>query len=110
MSRGSVRILEASHSVVAGVVLSFIEVEAAEPDWEWLEWARDCRSMTCFTSQEPSSGNHPQSLNIPFLKLEKHKTMSTASKVTLVGTLLGTAGIVAFVHWAQTAEKAVCSI
>lgn len=32
--------------------------------------------------------------------------MSTASKVTLVGTLLGTAGIIAFVHWAQTSEKA----
>lgn len=33
--------------------------------------------------------------------------MSTASKATLVGTILGTAGIVAFVHWAQTAEKSV---
>jgi len=32
--------------------------------------------------------------------------MSTASKVTLLGTILGTAGIVAFVHWAQTAEQA----
>lgn len=34
--------------------------------------------------------------------------MSTASKVTLLSTILGTAGIVAFVHWAQTAEQAVC--
>jgi len=33
--------------------------------------------------------------------------MSTASKATLLGTILGTAGIVVFVHWAQTAEKAV---
>lgn len=33
--------------------------------------------------------------------------MSTASKLTLLGTTLGTIGIVAFVHWAQTAEKAV---
>jgi PET assembly of cytochrome c oxidase, mitochondrial len=33
--------------------------------------------------------------------------MSTASKVTLLGTIIGTAGIVTFVHWAQTAEKAV---
>lgn len=33
--------------------------------------------------------------------------MSTASKVTFLTTLVGTAGIVAFVHWAQTAEKAV---
>ena len=32
--------------------------------------------------------------------------MSTASKVTLASTILGTAGIVVFVHWAQTAEKA----
>lgn len=33
--------------------------------------------------------------------------MSTASKLTLLGTTLGTAGIVAFVHWAQQSEKAV---
>ena len=33
--------------------------------------------------------------------------MSTASKLTLLGTTLGTAGIVAFVHWAQEAEKTV---
>lgn len=33
--------------------------------------------------------------------------MSTASKITLAGTIVGTVGIVAFVHWAQTAEKAV---
>jgi hypothetical protein len=33
--------------------------------------------------------------------------MSTASKVTLLSTILATGGIVAFVHWAQTAEKAV---
>lgn len=33
--------------------------------------------------------------------------MSTASKVTLASTIVGTIGIVAFVHWAQTAEKAV---
>ncbi|KAK5446626.1 hypothetical protein LTS15_009558 [Exophiala xenobiotica] len=32
--------------------------------------------------------------------------MSTASKMTLLGTILGTAGIVAFVHWAQTSEQA----
>jgi hypothetical protein len=32
--------------------------------------------------------------------------MSTASKVTLAGTLVSTVGIVVFVHWAQTAEKA----
>ncbi|KIX07856.1 uncharacterized protein Z518_02510 [Rhinocladiella mackenziei CBS 650.93] len=32
--------------------------------------------------------------------------MSTASKVTLLSTVLATAGIVAFVHWAQSAEKA----
>lgn len=32
--------------------------------------------------------------------------MSTASKATLATTLVGTIGIVAFVHWAQTAEKA----
>lgn len=32
--------------------------------------------------------------------------MSTASKITLAGTLLGTAGIITFVHWAQTSEKA----
>ncbi|KAK4939478.1 hypothetical protein LTR10_020284 [Elasticomyces elasticus] len=31
--------------------------------------------------------------------------MSTASKVTLLSTVLSTVGIVAFVHWAQTAEK-----
>jgi PET assembly of cytochrome c oxidase, mitochondrial len=33
--------------------------------------------------------------------------MSTASRLTLLGTIVGTAGIVGFVHWAQTAEKAV---
>ncbi len=33
--------------------------------------------------------------------------MSTTSKLTLLSTILGTAGIVAFVHWAQTAEQAV---
>ncbi|OAL20377.1 hypothetical protein AYO22_08871 [Fonsecaea multimorphosa] len=32
--------------------------------------------------------------------------MSTASKITLLSTILGTAGVVAFVHWAQTAEQA----
>ncbi|KPI37420.1 uncharacterized protein AB675_10296 [Cyphellophora attinorum] len=32
--------------------------------------------------------------------------MSTASKVTLASTIAGTIGIVYFVHWAQTAEKA----
>ncbi|KIW86836.1 uncharacterized protein Z519_12622 [Cladophialophora bantiana CBS 173.52] len=32
--------------------------------------------------------------------------MSRASKITLLGTILGTAGVVAFVHWAQTAEQA----
>ncbi|EXJ61854.1 hypothetical protein A1O7_02284 [Cladophialophora yegresii CBS 114405] len=32
--------------------------------------------------------------------------MSTASKVTLLSTILATGGIVAFVHWAQTAEQA----
>ena len=32
--------------------------------------------------------------------------MSTASKVTLAGTILGTIGIVGFVHWAQVNEKA----
>lgn len=31
--------------------------------------------------------------------------MSTASKITLATTLAGTVGIVAFVHWAQRAEK-----
>ncbi|ETN37627.1 uncharacterized protein HMPREF1541_07250 [Cyphellophora europaea CBS 101466] len=31
--------------------------------------------------------------------------MSTASKITLGSTLLGTVGIVVFVHWAQGAEK-----
>ena len=36
--------------------------------------------------------------------------MSTASKLTLMGTTIGTVGIVAFVHWAQTAEKAVSLI
>jgi len=33
--------------------------------------------------------------------------MSTASRLTLLGTIVGTAGIVSFVHWAQTAEKTV---
>lgn len=32
--------------------------------------------------------------------------MSTASKLTLATTLIGTIGVVAFVHWGQTAEKA----
>ena len=32
--------------------------------------------------------------------------MSTASRITLTSTIVGTAGIIAFVHWAQTAEKA----
>lgn len=32
--------------------------------------------------------------------------MSAASKATLAATLIGTIGIVAFVHWGQTAEKA----
>ena len=32
--------------------------------------------------------------------------MSTASKVALAGTILGTIGIVGFVHWAQVNEKA----
>ena len=36
--------------------------------------------------------------------------MSTASKLTLLGTTVGTVGIVWFVHWAQTAEKAVSRI
>ena len=31
--------------------------------------------------------------------------MSAASKITLATTLAGTIGIVAFVHWAQRAEK-----
>jgi hypothetical protein len=35
------------------------------------------------------------------------KNMSTASRLTLLGTIVSTAGIVSFVHWAQTAEKAV---
>lgn len=35
--------------------------------------------------------------------------MSRASKLTLAGTSLATAGIIYFVHWAQSAEKAVCS-
>lgn len=34
-------------------------------------------------------------------------TMSTASKITLASTIAGTVGVVYFVHWAQTAEKAV---
>lgn len=34
--------------------------------------------------------------------------MSRASKFTLVGTSLMTAGIVYFVHWTQEADKAVC--
>lgn len=33
--------------------------------------------------------------------------MSRASKLTLAGTGLATAGIVYFVHWAQEQEKAV---
>lgn len=33
--------------------------------------------------------------------------MSTASKITLLATLLGTTGIIAFVHWGQTAEQTV---
>lgn len=33
--------------------------------------------------------------------------MSTASRLTLLGTIVGTVGVVGFVHWAQTAEKAV---
>ncbi|RMD39791.1 hypothetical protein DV735_g5333, partial [Chaetothyriales sp. CBS 134920] len=32
--------------------------------------------------------------------------MSLASKATLLGTIVGVAGIIASVHWAQTAEKA----
>ncbi len=36
--------------------------------------------------------------------------MSTASRLTLFGTIVGTVGIVGFVHWAQTAEKAVISL
>ncbi|KEF56896.1 uncharacterized protein A1O9_07086 [Exophiala aquamarina CBS 119918] len=32
--------------------------------------------------------------------------MSTASKATLLATILGTTAIVAFVHWGQTAEQA----
>lgn len=32
--------------------------------------------------------------------------MSTASKITLATTLVGTVGIVAFVHWGQKAEQA----
>ena len=32
--------------------------------------------------------------------------MSAASKITLASTMVGTAGIIAFVHWAQTSEKA----
>ena len=36
--------------------------------------------------------------------------MSTASKLTLAGTVAGTIGVVVFVHWAQTAEKAVSSV
>ncbi|RMZ77155.1 hypothetical protein DV737_g4491, partial [Chaetothyriales sp. CBS 132003] len=32
--------------------------------------------------------------------------MSIASKATLLGTIVGTAGIIVFVHWAQSAEKA----
>ena len=31
--------------------------------------------------------------------------MSTASKITLASTIVSTVGIIAFVHWAQTAEK-----
>jgi protein PET117 len=34
--------------------------------------------------------------------------MSTASKVTLLSTILATSGIVVFVHWAQKSEQAVC--
>lgn len=43
-------------------------------------------------------------------KIPVCSNMSTASKVTLLSTILGTAGIVAFVHWAQTAEQAVCHL
>ena len=45
-------------------------------------------------------------------RLAHHRTsiMSTASKITLASTIVGTVSIVAFVHWAQTAEKAVSSI
>ena len=41
-------------------------------------------------------------------RLSAFTVMSTASKLTLVGTTIGALGIVGFVHWAQTAEKAVC--
>ena len=33
--------------------------------------------------------------------------MSTASRLTLLGTIVGTIGIIGFVHWAQVAEKSV---
>jgi len=41
-----------------------------------------------------------------FLPDSKEGNMSRASKLTLAGTSLATAGIVYFVHWAQQAEKA----
>ena len=48
-----------------------------------------------------------KSLSQPFLQPPISPTMSTASKLTLLGTTVGTLGIVAFVHWAQTAEQSV---
>lgn len=37
-----------------------------------------------------------------------HKIMSKAAKLTLLGTSMGALGIIAFVHYAQKTEKAVC--
>lgn len=36
--------------------------------------------------------------------------MSTASRLTLLATIVSTVGVVSFVHWAQTAEKAVITL
>jgi hypothetical protein len=78
--------------------------------WKLSLW-RDGFSLRLPISKLQSLGHaYPFSSNFfykAFFDSLRSGTMSTASKVTLAGTILGTIGIVGFVHWAQTAEKAV---
>lgn len=76
-------------------------------------WA--CRSAACTVLGAYAACNSihmpdPSYLHILGFTSLLTLAMSTAAKLTLASTIAGTVGIVAFVHWAQTAEKAVRSL
>jgi hypothetical protein len=61
---------------------------------------------------EPPNNNEARDVRLRLLSFTTptnglHITMSTKAKATLAGTVLGTIGIVYFVHYQQVADKAV---